>query len=412
MVKAILLGAGDRGANAYAPYALKNPDEIKFVALAEPIKERREAFQIRYNLPLDCVFEDYKENSNITADCVFVCTQDQMHYEPVMLALDKGYHVLCEKPMSGSITECNDMVKKAKECNRVLAVCHVLRYTPFFQTVRKLIDDGTVGRVLSMNLIENVAFCHYAHSFVRGNWRNHLLSNPMILAKSCHDMDMLQSLAKSKCKRISSNGSLSYFKAENAPEGAPKYCLEGCSAADTCPFNAERLYLTDNPLTNNNFRQIVSTEPDDEKFRAILKTSPYGRCVFQCDNDVVDNQVVSIEFENGITASFSMEACTGKWGRVLNIFGTKAQLIADTDDMSITLYDFLTFSKKVVKIPALDSGHFGGDDAIVKDFIAVIKGEKEALTSAYESLESHLMALGAEKSRLEKKVIEIDSLRC
>lgn len=411
MIKAILIGSGARGADAYAPYALTHSDDLKFIAVAEPIEERRLSFKKAHNIEDDKVFKDYKElfNHTIEADCVFVCTQDQDHFAPVMLALEKGYHVLCEKPMSGSLAECEAMVKASLKYNKTLAVCHVLRYTPFFLKVKSLIEEGALGRVISINLTENVAFCHYAHSFVRGSWRNSKLSNPMILAKSCHDMDMLQYLAASKCESLSSFGSLTYFKAENAPKGAPLYCLEGCPEEKTCPFYAPHLYLEKSRLTEREFRTIVSTEKDDGKFREILKTSPYGRCVFHCDNDVVDNQVVSMKFENGITANFAMEACTGKWGRTLAIMGSRGQLIADTDEKTITFYDFLSDTKQAIEVEEETSGHLGGDLAIVEDFVRVLssKGQYKAKTTAKDSLESHIMALAAEDARVTGKVVKL-----
>jgi Predicted dehydrogenases and related proteins len=415
MIKAILIGAGDRGARAYAPYALSHPERLKFTAVAEPDKERREKFQKDHGIPDDMAFESFTGlfKKDIEADCVFVCTQDRMHFEPVMAALEKGYNVLCEKPMSGSLEECRAMAAKAREKGLILTVCHVLRYTPFFLAIKRLIEEGRIGKLVSMTWTENVAFCHYAHSFVRGNWRNSTLSNPMILAKSCHDMDLLQYFASSRAKAVSSFGSLSYFKAENAPEGAPKYCLDGCPAAEDCPYYAKRIYFDTQKMAEHKMRGVVSEEKDDEKFLEILHHSPYGKCVFRTDNNVVDNQVVAIEFENGITASFAMEACTGKWGRVISFCGTKGQIVADTDEEKIFLYDFLSDKKTKIPFEESESGHLGGDEAVVAAFVdALFSKEKGAMsTNASEAFESHAMALASEKSRLEGRVVKMNELR-
>ena len=310
-VTAVLIGAGQRGMDAYGSYATRHPDELQFVAVAEPDSERREKFCSIHGIEKGksfCSWEDLLQEPKM-ADALLVCTQDRMHYEPVIKALEKGYHVLCEKPLSPVPEECIMMSETARKRGKVLSVCHVLRYTPFFSKIKELLDKGCIGRLISIQHNENVGYWHYAHSFVRGNWRNSEDSSPMILAKSCHDMDIMLWLAGADCRSISSYGSLTHFKSENAPEGAPYRCMDGCPVQNECPYYAPRLYLTENTSWPTS---VISADTGIEARTKALREGPYGRCVYRCDNNVVDHQVVAIEFKNDVTAVFTMSAFTNK----------------------------------------------------------------------------------------------------
>ena len=221
-ITAIVLGAGQRGANVYAAYALSFPNELKIVGVAEPRADRRAAFAKEHGIPEGRCFAGWEDalRQDKFADCVFVCTQDRMHFGPVMQALEKGYDVLCEKPMSYDRTELIAMGEKARQTGRVLSICHVLRYSPFFVKLKELIDSGAIG------------YWHMAHSFMRGNWSRSEDSCPMILAKCCHDTDILTWLAGSSCEAVSSFGSLAHFNAAHRPDGATEYCLDGCMHRD------------------------------------------------------------------------------------------------------------------------------------------------------------------------------------
>src|SRR5699024_8883264 len=243
--KAILIGAGDRGRRAYAPYALEYPHELNIVAVADPNVERRDKVREEHGLTDGQCFSSWETllEENIDAEIAIICTLDRYHYEPTMKALERGYHVLLEKPMSPDPKECVAMERAAKKYNRKLSICHVLRYTTFWQKIRDVIAEGTIGNVASLQLNENVEVMHMSHSFVRGNWSNKEASSPMILQKSCHDMDIISFVLGKKCERISSYGSLMHFREENKPEGAPKRCLDGCPVALECLFDAGIYYL-------------------------------------------------------------------------------------------------------------------------------------------------------------------------
>lgn len=411
-VKAILVGAGLRGAEVYSQYALDYPNELKVVAVAEPDEVKRNRFAQNHKIPENMRFNDWKDifNYSIEADCVMVCTQDRMHYEPVLKALEKGYHVLCEKPMSPCKEEIIEMGEMAEKYNRLLVICHVLRYSDFFAKIKELLDDNKIGELVSIQHLESVGYWHQAHSFVRGNWNNSQETSPMILQKSCHDMDILLWLVNSRCTNVHSFGSLKYFKEENAPDGAPKYCLDGCNYRDECPFYAPRFYLEHPRSKLDGFIKVVSADTSREKIIQALKTGPYGRCVFHCDNNVVDHQVVNLEFENQVNVSFTMCAFTNECERVINLMGTKGQIQGNMEKGEIEIVDFISGTKDRISLNTSATGHSGSDTNMMKDFVSLItsNGSKRAKTTAKMSVESHLIALAAESSRVNNKIIDMN----
>ena len=308
--------------------------------------------------------------------------------------------------MSNNEEECRRIVQTAERTGRALAVCHVLRYTPFYMTLKSLIDRGEVGEITAVNQIENVGYWHQAHSFVRGNWRSTGETSPMILQKSCHDMDILLWLMGKNCRRVQSFGSLRHFTPDHAPAGAPERCLDGCPHAQSCPYYAPALYLD---MTRTGWPvDVITTDLSEEGRRKALAEGPYGRCVYRCDNDVVDRQVVNLEFEGGAVATFTMTAFSADFSRQLKIFGTEGQITADMGTRQIILH---RFGEEKQQIPILEdtegSGHGGGDFGILRDFLEVIRNGGESRTSAAVSLQSHLICFAAEKSRTEHIVVEL-----
>lgn len=407
--KAILIGAGDRGANAYGSYALEYPNELEIVAVAEPNEERRTRFQKDFSLEDKDCYVGWEELLEVgkTADIAIICTMDREHFTPTMEALELGYDVLLEKPMSPVPKECVDMERAAIKYNRKLTICHVLRYTDFWRTIKKVVEDGKIGEIASLQLNENVEVMHMSHSFVRGNWNNKENSSPMILQKSCHDMDVISFIMDKKCERVSSYGSLMHFNEKNKPAGAPKRCLDGCPVEMECAFHAGRYYLGEGQGWAKKFTENHSREG----IIKALNETPYGKCVYQSDNDVVDHQVVNMEFAGGATASFSMCGFTREQTRIVQIMGTKGEIRGKMDENSISIYDFLTKQETVINLDSPIGGHGGGDHGIVRQFLRELEAGdiRNNISSASISVRSHLMAFAAEDSRLDKgKSIELD----
>jgi predicted dehydrogenase len=405
---AVVLGAGNRG-NVYAAYSKKFPDELKIVGVAEPIELRRKRFSEQYNIPAKYQWITWEHALQIPkfADVLIITTPDHLHYGPAMQGLSLGYDLILEKAIAQSWEQCNNILKLSQQQQRIVAICHVLRYTPYFRKLKAVMDSGELGTIVSVQHFEPVEHIHTSHSFVRGNWRNTKESNPMILSKSCHDLDILRWLINKPCIRLSSFGSLRYFKAENAPAGSTLRCTDGCQVESTCPYSAIKIYLKRNDwvqslrLENNNPETILKA----------LKEGPYGRCVFHCDNDVVDHQVVAMEFAEQITVSFAMEAFTSYSGRRTCVMGTLGDAVGDMETLTIT--DFRTNQKQVwdaQQAARIDSGHGGGDFGLVHDFIQAVSQRNPALlTSTIEaSMESHLMGFKAEESRLTGKTVNIE----
>lgn len=409
-ITALLIGAGDRGARAYAPFALEYPHELKIVAVAEPNLARRTKVQQEHQIAMEQSFNSWEDAFSVgrpIADIAIICTLDRNHFEVTMNALQMGYHVLLEKPMSPDPLECILMEQQARKYNRQLTICHVLRYTDFWSTIKKVISRGDIGEVVSLQLNENVEVMHMSHSFVRGNWNNKEKSSPMILQKSCHDMDIISFVIGKECKRVSSFGSLMHFKAENAPAGAPPRCLDGCPAELECPFHAGRYYLGEGRGWAKKFTEDHSKEGI---IKALYET-PYGKCVYQSDNNVVDHQVVNMEFEGGATATFSMCGFTREQTRIVQIMGTKGEIRGNMEENKISIFDFLTKQETVIHFDHPVGGHGGGDTGIMRTFLREVQfgSKKDGVSSAAASVRSHLMAFAAEESRLnEGKSINID----
>lgn len=402
-VTAILLGAGQRG-SAYADYAREFPDELQIVAAAEPDHQKRNKIAKDHGIaPCDLAesWEALLARPRF-ADACLVCTLDQMHTKPALRALELGYHVLLEKPMAPTEEECRAIAQAADASGKVLSVCHVLRYTPFYTAVKACIDRGDLGEIVAITQTENVGYWHQAHSFVRGNWGNTKATTPMILQKCCHDMDIFTWLLGRTCLRVASSGSLTHFKPENAPPGATAYCLDGCPHRASCIYDAPTFYLTQ----LQGFSRMICTDPTPEKVLEALHTSRYGRCVYHCDNDAVDHQIVSMEFEGGVTASLTMCAFTQECDRTLHIMGTRGELWGDMERESVTVQPFGT--AEPVRLPVerpqskLMPGHNGGDFSLMRNFVEGVRenAPEKNRSGARQSLQSHLMCFAAEKARL------------
>lgn len=456
-ITAVLIGAGDRGAHAYAPYALAHPEQIRFVAVAEPNEVRRGSFGQAHGIPLERQFPGWEEllAQGQLADVAFVTTLDHLHFAPTHAALLVGYNVFLEKPMATTIEDCVSLVATARQEKKLLHISHELRYTDFFTKLNEIVKSGQLGQIISVQFHENLVYWSSTHSFVRGHWRNSQLECPKVLAKGCHDLDLIYWMF-GPCKQLSSFGSLAHFRKENAPPGAPYRCTDDCPVASSCPYYAPRMYVELIPLIQSarrsgrwwermaaNFflehpditrilRSLihpldraldyrgwpVSTISEDSSVETrllALQTGPWGRCVYHCDNDVVDHQTICLEMESGVSVNLVMNGHSHEEAREIRIDGSQATVKAKfTDglgDDHIEIHNKLDGRRKQVSVARSRKSHGGGDEKIMFGFIQAVRESSTSLTSAEESLESHLMAFAAELSRLNTKIVQMPVFR-
>ena len=411
IITVAILGCGSRGVDSYGKYLAKD-ERFKVVSGCDIRQIKLDRMVEVFGIDRKDLFLD--ENDFFLkkrADVCIIATQDQDHVRHAIKALELGYDLLLEKPITFSKEECFKLLDAQKKYGGKVLVCHVLRYNPYYRKVYELIEEGKIGKLINIDALEQVAFWHQAHSFVRGNWRNSETTSPMILAKCCHDMDLLQWFAGSKFKSISSFGDLTFFKKENQPEGASDRC-QNCKYKDTCAYSAEWDYVTfwkrcgSAPVWWPGNVVCTDSVMTEEGLRKAYENSPwYGRCVFACDNNVVDHQETNILFENGVTASLCMTAFTGEGGRIYRFHGTLGEIDLDEERAELQIKVFgkdtetISFNKLGDMVTA---GHGGGDLGIINSLYDTVVGKAPAQTALVNSIESHLMCIAAEESRLKE----------
>lgn len=462
-VTAVMVGAGFRGREVYAKYAEKHPERLQFTAVAEPDATRRELFKRTHKISEEGSFKEWTDLLNKSkgkmADTAFICTQDNMHYQPAIHALNLGYDLVLEKPISPSLDECHDIVETSQKSGRLVQVCHVLRYTPFWKKVKQIVASGEIGDIIHYDHSENVSYWHFGHSYVRGHYKNEANSSPLILAKSCHDLDLMYWIIGRKPVTVQSKGELTFYKPENAPQGAPDRCTDGCPVSETCPWYAPRLYVTAEPLLSiglhapsgltrlaahmalnhrklmsfaglfskslrgilnwNQFpATVITNDLSIEGKMKALREGPYGKCIFKSGNDVVDHQVSTFTFPGGITGTLTVHGVSDLEGREIRIFGTKGTLRGyfRYNGEQITVTDFRNSKSKTVYKAGLSlGGHGGGDFGLMDSFVQVMSRsaspEKVGTTDVAGAMESHYMAFAAEEARLNSKTVELHQYR-
>lgn len=419
-----IVGLGSRGKDTYAETTKLYADKMEIVAIADIVPSKVAIVAKEYSISPENCFSSAEEllAQDKLADVIFIATQDRQHVPHALVALKRGYHILLEKPISPILEECRELIKVAQEYKKLVVVCHVLRYTPIYSKLKEIIETGTIGDIASVLFIENVGYWHQAHSFVRGNWRDSQTTSPMILQKCCHDMDLLLWLTGKTCESVSSFGNTYLFKKERAPKGSTMRCTDGCAVKETCPFDAEKIYLTHKKIgiMNGNTGwplDVLALQPTVESITNAIKTGPYGRCVYQCDNNVVDHQIVNLQMTDGATISHTMTAFTATGSRYGKFMGTKGEIVVDMTENTIktTLFGGITETIDVSKLSDDFTGHGGGDKRMVEEFITAVMSGKEIsnkMTTVERSVESHYCAMAAEKSRRENgAVIRIQDLR-
>jgi len=425
-VSLVVLGAGNRG-NVYSQYAIENPHLARVVGIVEPSAYRMKQFVKKHpHIPEQNQFSNLQDllRSTKLADAVVIANPDSMHAEAAIALANKKYHLLVEKPMAITPEDCIKITDTAKQNGVMFCVCHVLRYTPYTQKIKEIINSGIIGEVINIQHLEPVGQWHFAHSYVRGNWRKESEATFSLMAKSCHDLDWIHYIMGVPCAQVSSFGSLSHFKKSSKPKtaGSATRCND-CAINQTCPYSANRIYLEMIKRGDTSWPiDVITTscEPDIESVADALKTGPYGRCVYECDNDVCDNQVVNIEFEGGKSASFSMVAFTKELSvRKTRIHGTLGQLECDGTKIVQTIFDgceqrnpVQTFIPEAIVKDSKMHGHNFADWYLMDSFVnAVATGDtSKILSGPDETLESHLLVFAAEKSRRERTVVDVSNL--
>ncbi len=402
-----IIGVGSRGGNAYGKIINLHKDKFEIVALCDTRAERLDIFGSQFGVKEENRFVDEKiffEKKR--ADLLLIATLDADHVRQCLTAFALGYDVLCEKPLTDKREECEQLLAAQKKYGNKVLVCHVLRYAPAFLKVSELLEQNEIGTLVAIEALERVEYWHQAHSYVRGNWRRREETTPMLLAKCCHDLDLIQYYANSQCKSISSIGDLRYFKKENQPIDAADRCLD-CKYINSCPYSAKRIYIDMWKIRNSAEdiwpQNVAVTKPiTEEKLQKAIQEGPYGRCVFRCDNDVVDHQITQMTFQNGIKATLTMTAFTARGGRRMSFYGTNGEMVLDEAEHTIRVQKFgeAPYSISLENLNEEGFGHGGGDSRLIKNLYTVLCGEEESRTSLAASVESHLMGIYAEESRL------------
>ncbi len=405
MVEIIAIGAGNRS-NTYMEYALRNPDKLRVVGVVEPNDYRREAVQRKFDLPSEMCFTHWREflAQPKMCDAVIIGTSDDMHYAPAMMAIERGYDILLEKPIAQSIEECENIANAAEAKGVVVGVCHVLRYHPFFEKLKELLDNKACGEIVNIRHEEAVGIERMTHAYVRGLWKSKRDTNPLVLSKSCHDIDLLVWMTGGKSKMICSMGSLRWFKEDNAPKGCAKRCAHCPTEIETqCPFSAIDLYVR-RRMWLHHFD--VGANPSDDAILEVLQNEDYGRCVYYAGNDVVDHQSSMMEMEDGVTVDFTINGITRDSHRTTHIMGSCGELMGNESELVYNNY--VTCEQQVFDFRevAKQPFHAGADLALVGDFVrAVEERDFDFRVAIKHSLQSHKIAFYAEQSRVEKRII-------
>lgn len=410
-----IIGVGGRGGYAYGTLISKLPDRFQIVSLCDISQEKLRFFGEKFAVKEENLFSTEEEFfQRKRADVLVIATQDKDHIRHATQAFKLGYDVLLEKPITDNKKEMQDLLSLQKQTGCKALVCHVLRYAPAFVKVADLLDQGVIGRLIAINAIEQVGYAHQAQAYVRGYWRRAENSTPMILAKCSHDLDLIQYYANSTCESVSSVGDLAYFKGENAPQGSAERCID-CKYANECPYSA-KIYYLDNwlkdgrPMDAYPYNVPCLAPITEEKIITALKNGLHGRCVYRCDNDVVDHQITQMFFKNGVKATLTMTAFTRFCGRRMEFFGTHGQITLDEvrDFIRISVFGKEEITITISDLAQSQQTHGGGDWGLVNSLYDMLTGVASEKTALIHSAESHFIGIAAEESRLQKgKLVKV-----
>jgi predicted dehydrogenase len=429
MKTAIIVGAGHR-ALGYAKFALDHPEALKIIGVADPIELRRKQTAKKHNFPLENCFnsaEDLAKKPKF-ADFIINGTMDSEHLPTTLPLLEIGYDVLLEKPFAVTEDEVWDLLRATKRLNRKVAICHVLRYAPFYALIRKKVIEGAIGEIINLQLTEHVSYHHTGIGFVRGKWRNEAqCGSGKLMSKSCHDLDLMAwMMSGNQPTRVSSSGSNLQFTPEKAPEKSGTRCLVDCPIEEDCLYSAKKHYI-DHPKRWAFYvwdcLEHIENPTIEQKIESLKTDNIYGKCVWKCDNDVVDHQSVIIEFASGATGTLNMIGGCSKPSRSIHLIGTRGEIQGNLEDSRFVLRHIdprpgCEYSEEIIDLnqdgdmTGAFGGHGGGDEKLIEDFVKIVSGETPSIssTSIEDSVAGHLMGFYAEKARKENKCLEVPGI--
>ena len=418
-VTVAIVGAGHR-ALLYASYALRHPDRLRVVAIAEPNDGRRDSVGDAHQIPGNCRFRSYTELAAEPplADAVINGTMDRLHWESGSALLRAGYHMLLEKPIASSEREVRDLVNVARRHERIVMICHVLRYAPFYRKIKELVSAGAIGEIISLHSSEHVSYHHLATAFVRGRWNSRERSNPMLLAKCCHDLDLIVWLLSGSAPvRVASFGSRMQFRRERAPAGSAARCLDGCQIEPQCAYSARANYVTQDLWNIYAWESIehLAQPTTEQKLESLRTDNPLGRCVWHCDNDVVDHQSLLVEFANGAVASHDLFGATARPTRRIHLVGERGEIEGDLTAGQLTIRHpdpraGHEYSEQRIDVGIKDDQHGGGDFRLLDDFIRILRGEPGSVgaTRIEDSVAGHRIAFAADRAMRQHRVVTLE----
>ena len=419
-VKVIIVGNGDR-ANCYCKYAISHPEDLQVVAIVDPDKRKQKEGAEKYGVKKELCFDSvedcmrYHEQHGKFADGVVNATMDELHYQTAMPFLRAGYNMLLEKPIVNNTEQLLEIQRTAEENGCLLMICHVLRYTPFYSSIKKVVSSGEIGEIMHMETSESVGVAHSSNSYIRGKWNSSAkCGSSMLLAKCCHDLDLLCWLnSDTQPVRVASFGGRNFIVPEKAPKGAGERCLVDCPHVDTCIYSAKSIYVNTDNFPWYSWDCIDKHYDDisrEEKTQSLKTFNPHGECAYKTGADIVDNQVLILQFANGSTASHSMLQGAVRPCRLIRIMGTRGEIqgMIEDDKFTVRTYDFekasyVSKEYDVHELIAKDDHHAGGDDGIIRDFVNMVRGGEVSIscTKIQDSIYGHLCVYKADESRIE-----------
>lgn len=417
-VTAVIVGAGHRGVG-YSNLSLHKPEMLRIVGVAEPDPIRRRRAAERFDVPEENLYETAQEMAQVPqfADAAINGTMDLDHVPTTLPLLEAGYDVLLEKPICPTREELLELLRTVRRTGRKLMIGHVLRYAPFYVAIKQRLVAGEIGDLYAVHSTEAVSYHHMAAAFVRGRWRRRE-TNPMLLAKCCHDLDLITwYLSGHRPRYVSSMGARTVFCEANAPEGSGTRCLVDCAVEAQCPYSARKNYLEQRRWGTYAWESIEHIEEptDEDRERSLREDNPFGRCVYRCDNDVMDHQSVIVEFDNGATAGHDMVTGTARPGRSVHIWGTEGEIEGFMEDGAFVVRHpdaraGHEYSEKQVDLNVSMDMHGGGDLRLVEDFVRAVRGEERSISSTdvLDSVYGHLIAYAADEAMLGRKVVTIE----